>query len=276
MSEQVPSPIENENPDYGAAEISADLRRLERRDLWAWMNAVVIILGLTGAVFSLSASLQWMGVKTVFGVDYRVAVRALVVLVLAFTVQTIYQQVRVRKLQRELEEQRVQAEVFRRLAMFDPLTGLYNRRFAEQRLTAEIARSERRGHALIVVLLDLNDFKEINDKHGHQAGDLVLKEFAKRLASSTRGSDVAARWGGDEFMMLLVDCEVEQLSRVLVRLEGFEVQLDGRKLSISLAAGWKAYEPGDLVEELIEAADRRLYYNKEIVKSREPIILASV
>jgi diguanylate cyclase (GGDEF)-like protein len=276
MSEQVPSPIENENPDYGAAKISADLRRLERRDLWAWMNAVVIILGLTGAVFSLSASLQWMGVKTVFGVDYRVAVRALVVLVLAFTVQTIYQQVRVRKLQRELEEQRVQAEVFRRLAMFDPLTGLYNRRFAEQRLTAEIARSERRGHALIVVLLDLNDFKEINDKHGHQAGDLVLKEFAKRLASSTRGSDVAARWGGDEFMMLLVDCEVEQLSRVLVRLEGFEVQLDERKLSISLAAGWKAYEPGDLVEELIEAADRRLYYNKEIVKSREPIILASV
>jgi diguanylate cyclase (GGDEF)-like protein len=276
MTEQVPSPIRNENPDYGAAQISADLRRLERRDWWAWMNAVVIILGLTGAVFSLSASLQWMGVKTVLGVDYRVAVRALVILVLAFTVQTIYQQVRVRKLQRELEEQHVQAEVFRRLAMFDPLTGLCNRRFAEQRLTAEIARSERRGHALIVVLLDLNDFKEINDKHGHQAGDLVLKEFAQRLASSTRGSDVAARWGGDEFMMLLVDCEVEQLSRVLVRLEGFEVQLDGKKLPISLAAGWKAYEPGDRVEELIEAADRRLYYNKEIVKRREPVILARV
>jgi diguanylate cyclase (GGDEF)-like protein len=183
-----------------------------------------------------------------------------VVLVLAFTVQTIHQQVRVRKLQRELEEQRVQGEVFRRLAMFDPLTGLYN----------------RRGHALIVVLLDLNDFKEINDKHGHQAGDLVLKEFAKRLASSTRGSDVAARWGGDEFMMLLVDCEVEQLSRVLVRLEGFEVQLDERKLPISLVAGWKTYEPGDLVEELIEAADHRLYYNKEIVKRRELVILASV
>ncbi len=124
MTEHVPSPIEDENSDFGAAKISADLRRLERRDMWAWMNAVVIILGLTGAVFSLSASLQWMGVKTVFGFDYRVAVRALVILVLAFTVQTIYQQIRVRKLQRELEEQHVQAEVFRRLAMFDPLTGL--------------------------------------------------------------------------------------------------------------------------------------------------------
>jgi len=137
MTEHVPSPIENENADFGAAKISADLRRLERRDLWAWMNAVVIILGLTGAVFSLSASLPWMGMKTVLGVDYRVAVRALIFLVPAFTVQTIYQQVRVRKLQRELEEQHVQAEVFRRLAMFDP------------RLKSEIARSERRGHPLI-------------------------------------------------------------------------------------------------------------------------------
>jgi diguanylate cyclase (GGDEF)-like protein len=270
----VPSPIENENSDYGAAKIRDDLRRLERRDIWAWMNAVVIILGLTGAVFSLSASLQWMGMKTVLGVDYRVAVRALVILVLAFTIQTIYQQIKVRKLQRQLEEQHVQAEVFRRLAMFDPLTGLYNRRFAEQRLKAEIARSERRGHALIVVLVDLNDFKEINDKHGHQTGDLVLKEFAKRLSSSTRGSDVAARWGGDKFMMLLVDCEVEQLSRVLVRLEGFEVHVNGKALPVSVAAGWKEYEPGDRVEELIEGADRRLYYNKEIVKKREPVVLA--
>ena len=170
-----------------------------------------------------------------------------------------------------MEEPHVQAEVFRRLAMFDPLTGLYNRRFAEQRLEAEITRSERRGHPLIVMLVDLNDFKEINDGDGHQAGDLVLKEFAKRLSSSTGGSDVAARWGGDEFMMLLVDCEVQQLSGVLVRLEGNE-----KTLPISVAAGWKAYEPRDRVEELIEAADRRLYYNKEIVKRREPAVVAKV
>jgi hypothetical protein len=84
-------------------------------------DAVVIILGLTGAVFSLSVSLQWIGMETVLGVDYRVAVRTLVILVLAVTAQTIYQHVKVRRLQRELEEQHVQTEVFRRLAMFDPL-----------------------------------------------------------------------------------------------------------------------------------------------------------
>jgi len=79
-----------------------------------------------------------------------------------------------------------------------------------------------------VVMVDLNDFKEINDKYGHQAGDLVLKEFAQLLSNSTRGSDGAVRWGGDEFMMLLVDCEAEQLSRVLVRLEGLNSKCRGR------------------------------------------------
>jgi hypothetical protein len=68
----------------------------------------------------------------------------------------------------------------------------------------------------------------------------------------------------EQHVMLLVDCEVEQLSRVLVRLDGFEVQVYGKNLPVSVAAGWKAYEPGDRVEELIEAADRRLYDNKEM------------
>jgi hypothetical protein len=98
----------------------------------------------------------------------------------------------------------------------------------------------------------------------------------KRLSNSTRGSDVATRWAGDEFMMLLVDCEVEQLSRVLLRLEGFEVQVNGKTLPVSVAAGWKAYEPEDREEELIEAADRRLCYNKEVAKKREPAAVAEV
>jgi diguanylate cyclase (GGDEF)-like protein len=269
---RVPSPIESENSDFGAAEIRASLQKLERRDLWVWGNAVVLILALTAAVFSLSASLYLFGAKALFGFNYNIAVRALVVLVLVFSMQMIYQHRRFRKLQHQLAEQQIQAEVFRRLAMFDPLTGLYNRRFAEQRLRAEIARSERRGHALIVVLADVNNFKHINDTHGHQVGDMVLKEFAKRLIRSTRGSDVAARWGGDEFIMLLVDCEVDQLSRVLLRLDGFKVEVRGKELPVSLALGWKAYAPGDQMTELIEAADRNLYLNKRLVKKQEPVL----
>lgn len=266
------TPLFQGEPDFGAADIQANLRKLERRDLWVWGNAAIIILSLTAAIFSLSVSFYLRGEKTFFGLELRLAVRALVLLVLIFTCQMIYQHLRLRKTQRALAEQQIQAEVFRRLAMFDPLTGLYNRRFAEQRLRAEIARSERRGLSLIVVLVDLNDFKQINDEHGHLAGDHVLKEFAKFLSRSTRGSDLAARWGGDEFILLLLDCEVNQLSLVLSRLDGLQIEFQGKVLPITFSVGWIAYEPGDQFDELIEGADRHLYEQKAAAKTpRTPV-----
>jgi len=260
MKNRVPPPIENQHADFGVEEIRGSLRRLERRDLWAWGNAVTLILGLAATVFSLSAYVA--GKRTFFGSDYTLTIRILVTLVLVFTAQMVFQHWSFRKLQTELAEQQIQAEVFRRLAMFDPLTGLYNRRFAEQRLKAEISRSHRRGHPLTVILTDLNDFKEINDTYGHQAGDTVLKEFAKRLNRVTRGADLAVRWGGDEFMMILVDCEPAQIPAILARLQDFSVEVQGRELPISLAIGWKAYKSGDKVEDLIESADRMLYLDK--------------
>jgi len=264
---RIPSPIENEQSDFGAAEIRASLQKLERRDLWVWGNAIVIILALSIAVFSLSSYL--VGKHTFLGLDESFAVRVLITLVLVFTGQIIFQHLSFRRLQRELAEQQIQAEVFRRLAMFDPLTGLYNRRFAEQRLKAEIARSERKGHPLIVVLIDLNDFKQINDTYGHQAGDTVLKEFAKRLNRATRGSDLAARWGGDEFMMLLVDCEPPQLPSILARLDGFSIEAHGRELPVAHAVGWEPYKRGENMAELLERADRMLYMNKGASKKHD-------
>jgi diguanylate cyclase (GGDEF)-like protein len=260
MKNRVPPPIENEHADFGVEEIRGSLRRLERRDLWVWGNAVALILGLAAAVLTLSAYVA--GKKTFFGSDYTLTIRILVTLVLVFTAQMVFQHLSFRKLQTELAEQQIQAEVFRRLAMFDPLTGLYNRRFAEQRLKAEISRSHRRGHPLTVIMTDLNQFKEINDTYGHQAGDTVLKEFAKRLNRVTRGADLAVRWGGDEFMMILVDCEPAQIPAILARLQDFSVEVQGRELPISLAIGWKAYKSGDKVEDLIEGADRMLYLDK--------------
>ena len=266
------APITSTDADYGVAEIQSDLRKAERRVLWVWGNAVIIILSLTALLVSLSVSLYLKGAKTVFGWDLSLAVRLLVALVLVFTGHMIYQHLRLRTTQRKLAEQQIQAEVFRRLAMFDPLTGLYNRRFAEQRLRAEIARSERRGLSMIVVLLDLNEFKKINDGYGHVVGDQVLKEFAACLHHATRGSDLAVRWGGDEFLLLLLDCEVPQLSVVLARLNGFSVQVNGKTLPVSFSVGWKAYQPGDRLEELIERADRDLYTHKAADKApKEPV-----
>jgi diguanylate cyclase (GGDEF)-like protein len=270
------APITSTDADYGVAEIRSNLRKLERRDLWVWGNAVIIILSLTALLVSLSVSLYLKGAKTIFGWDLSLAVRVLVGLVLVFTGHMIYQHLRLRTTQKQLAEQQIQAEVFRRLAMFDPLTGLYNRRFAEQRLHAEIARSERRGLSMIVVLLDLNDFKKINDGYGHLVGDQVLKEFATCLSHATRGSDLAVRWGGDEFMLLLLDCEVQQLSVVLARLDGFSVEANGKALPVSFSVGWKAYQPGDRLEELIERADRDLYTHKAAAKAPKSPVPAPV
>ena len=265
-------PIATLDADHGVAEIRSSLRKAERRDLWMWGNAVIIILSLTALLVSFSVSLYLKGAKTIFGWDLSMAVRLLVGMVLVFTGHMIYQHFRLRIIQKKLAEQQIEAEVFRRLAMYDPLTGLYNRRFAEQRLRAEISRSERRGLSMTVVLLDLNDFKTINDSYGHLVGDQVLKEFAKSLSHATRGSDLAVRWGGDEFMLLLLDCEVEQLSVVLNRLAGFAVEVHGNTLAVSFSMGWKAFEPGDSLEALIEKADRDLYTHKAAAKPpKEPI-----
>ena len=261
MSQTI-APITSEQADYGVDEIRASQRQLERRDLWVWGNVLIVTLSLTALVMALSVSFYLEGAKTIFGWKLSMAVRALATMVVFFTGYMIYQHLRLRTIQRQLAERQIEAEVFRRLAMFDPLTGLYNRRFAEQRLRAEIARSERRGLSMLVVLLDLEDFKTINDSHGHMMGDVVLKEFAKCLSSSTRGSDLAVRWGGDEFLMLLLDCEVEQLSLVLNRLDGFGVNVRGKPMPVSFSVGWRAYKTGDTFEELIAAADGNLYSNK--------------
>lgn len=263
------SPIEGEPSDFGLAEIRASQRKVERQSLWVWGNTVVIILALTAGLASLTASLLPKEATALFGFSLSLALKAMVGLVLVFTAHMIYQNAQLRRLQRQLADHQIEAEVFRRLAMFDALTGLYNRRYAEQRLNAEIARSVRRGHPLAIVLLDLNDFKQINDTCGHAAGDLVLKEFAQRLNRSVRGSDLAVRWGGDEFLLLLVDCNLSQLQHVLVRLAPFELELQKKKRLITFAAGWQEYAKGDTATKLLERADRNLYVNKQTLKGRK-------
>jgi diguanylate cyclase (GGDEF)-like protein len=155
--------------------------------------------------------------------------------------------------------------------MVDPLTGLYNRRFAEQRLAAEVARSERKGHPLTVLTLDLNSFKQINDTYGHPAGDQVLQEFAARLNKIIRGADLAVRLGGDEFLVLLPECTLPQLQLVLGRLGSLEVDWQGQKIPVTFSAGWKQYEMGERPEEMLARADELLYSRKRAGKVTQPL-----
>ncbi len=248
--------------------IVENLRKIEQRDWWVWANSIFVILLLTGALISLALPSLPHGTKPLFKIKVTEAVLGLVALVVLFNIYTIYQQVLIKRLRRQLAEKQHHSLILRELAMIDALTGLYNRRFAEQRLASEVPRSARKGHPLIVVLLDLNAFKHINDTCGHPAGDVVLQEFAAALNRAIRGGDLAVRMGGDEFLLILPECNHEQLQLVLDRLGPFEVAWEGRKFSIKYSVGWKEYAPGDQPETMLAAADQALYQNKRA--SRNP------
>jgi len=152
------------------------------------------------------------------------------------------------------------------LAYRDELTGLANRRFAVRQLHAEISRARRHGQDLALVILDADRFKTLNDRHGHLAGDEVLRGLADRIRGRLREEDVAARFGGEEFLVLLPDTAAEGAAavaedlRAAVAAEPFSI---GRiALPLSVSAGYAAWEGEDL-ERLVARADRGLYAAKE-------------
>jgi diguanylate cyclase (GGDEF)-like protein len=250
-------------------EIHQSLQRLDRKDSWRWWNAILVIMLLTGAIIVLSLPTLIKEDDPSFQLQLTLAVRGLLGLVMIFNLYSLYQQHLLRQLRNSLAaqiesatEQKVRAETFYELAILDPLTGLYNRRFGEERLNAEIARAVRQSDPLVLVLLDLDKFKTINDHFGHSAGDTVLKEFASRLKRSTRGSDIAVRMGGDEFMVILPDCPEGKVQLVLSRLVDFEVEIEGEKVLVSSSRGWSEYQSGDTPEELCSRADKALYAHK--------------
>lgn len=254
-------------------EIQEQLQKLEKRDWWLWSMVVIVMLLLTFAVFSMTFPGLIKVDDPFFESGLERAVRGLIGLVLIFNAYTIYQQVMVKRLRRqfsaklgEMQALQIRAEEFQRLAMVDPLTGLSNRRVAEERLASEASRSVRYGHPLTVIALDLDKFKQINDTYGHLVGDLVLKEFAARLVSAIRLSDFAARMGGDEFLVLLPECSTKQVGVFLERLRPMEVECGGQNISICFSAGWVGYEQGETTAQFLERADRTLYAEKRAGK----------
>lgn len=152
-------------------------------------------------------------------------------------------------------------EQVRALSLTDPLTGLANRRQLARDLSREFAAT-RRGRRLIAVLFDLDNFKEYNDQYGHPAGDEVLRLFGQALAIETRAMNLAARYGGDEFVALLSDTPPEG-ARIFIQRVASRFQREMERLgrgTITISAGLAECEPGmKTPEELIAAADQALY-----------------
>ncbi len=262
-----PIPVSEKNP--GSYELKESLRRLDRHESRRKRNATLIIILLVIAIGALSFPKLLQNHDSSAAVYPNLALRGFLVVALLLNVYGLYQQHLLKHLRDALEtqlevasEEKARAEAYYELSILDPLTGLYNRRFSQERLEAEIARANRHSTPLAVILFDLDKFKKINDRYGHAAGDLALKEFSRHLNKAIRGSDFAVRNGGDEFMVVLPECPPEHVQTVLSRVVPFEIEVAGDRIPIAASRGFAQYQLPETAEEIVRRADAALYQQK--------------
>ena len=252
-----------------------ELQRLLKSYLWLVTGlAVIALVALVVGVFDpldgvIEGSVSWHKVDEILIPGG---------LALIFLVVSLVNELR-RGRRRERQLADLYGELLRkdaeleRLAITDPLTGLYNRRFFQSRLGMEIERAKRYGRVLSLVMLDVDNFKEINDQRGHQFGDHVLAKVGKILTGNVRASDIVCRYGGEEFAVLLPETPLEQASLAAEKLrmclkERFQEGRDPVALTVSLGVAI-CPSPGVADEnDLVRRADAALYEAKGLGRDR--------
>jgi len=164
------------------------------------------------------------------------------------------------------------------MAVTDPLTGLYNRRYANAQLSRILSKSGRGRTA--AMLLDLDNFKTLNDLHGHAAGDCVLAEFAGRLRKNVRQMDLVARIGGEEFLVVMPEVQAEHAARVAERVRdaverpAFALDRDGTEIALTVSIGLACHRDGETPAQFVARADEALYASKS--SGRNTVTVAAV
>ncbi|MES2956772.1 MAG: diguanylate cyclase [Pseudomonadota bacterium] len=162
------------------------------------------------------------------------------------------------------------------LATRDELTGLINRRHMIELLEQERQRCVRSGHGFCIAIIDIDHFKQINDRFGHAAGDAVLQRFAREALGAIRVADVLARWGGEEFVLLLSDAHLPLarggIERVRLRIEGLTMLAEDLALRVTISAGLTEHLAGESVVAALERADRALYEAKTGGRNRTVVV----
>jgi diguanylate cyclase (GGDEF)-like protein/PAS domain S-box-containing protein len=167
---------------------------------------------------------------------------------------------------------RAQAEL-QEQAIRDPLTGLYNRRYLQERLEHELARARRENQPISFVMIDIDHFKKVNDTFGHNAGDIVLQKLATELLSRTRIGDIVCRYGGEEFLAVLPNVTSETAYEIAERwrklFPGSTMPLEYTEIKATVSCGISEFPlHGNTSEELVSTADKALYYAKQAGRNR--------
>jgi two-component system, cell cycle response regulator len=175
------------------------------------------------------------------------------------------------QIKRLLDQTAGQRDHLRRLALTDQLTGVYNRHYLAEIALRRIGEAERHGIPLTMLVLDIDHFKQVNDTHGHETGDVVLAETAATLRASCRQGDVIARTGGEEFVLLLLNMTRDSATGFAERLRQRIAEIQPAGVAITVSIGIAATSPdrvGTRFETLFKAADTALYQAKRSGRNR--------
>jgi len=174
--------------------------------------------------------------------------------------------------EQRIENLKSELELVNKLVREDQLTGALNRRGLDDALAREAARAERNGTPLCAAMIDIDNFKKINDTHGHQVGDIVLVHLVAIIMETLRTHDLIGRYGGEEFLLILPDSRIEEARTAMARLQrklaGKPISWGNQQLLVTFSAGVASRRPGEPEAALIDRADQALYEAKREGKDR--------
>lgn len=272
------SPLEG-HPVFRSQQAESELRRIGRREWWLWFAAFFVTL-LSVVAFLLS-SFRSLFLYSAHFYEIRSdqARWGVMCLLLLFNSWMIYRQWLFRRLRKHLTRQQADepspAELPVSPSGMDAATGLYTRSSIEQQLGKEIGRARRQNTSLSVATIHLENLTELTERYGLSAMDQAVKEMARRLKKACRGSDFAVRLSEEDFLLVLPECGVGEVQKVLNRLGLLEVICSGRKIQLSCTTGWVDYQPGDLPSDLLRRASQVLHLYENAAKESFSAALSS-
>jgi len=255
--------------EIAGSDLQEEILRSPRRTLqwWSWLVLGLGVLGLALALYGLlrAPSSAW----TPAGISQLIppllyGVLALLVLVNYYVAQ---RDAVIQGLHQELVQQKIEAELNRELALLDPVTEVYNRRYLRMILAKETSRAKRYGKGLSVMMLDITGFRRVNESLGQTGGDVVLKQIAHLIQVGIRNSDYIVRYGGDEFLVVLPDTDDANVAMLAGRLkESFRewARRSGMtEFNLRFAVGMGRFVPDRPTDEILRLAEQRMLQDRQ-------------